>query len=138
MASKNKHPKYPLQYLNNPRNKSKKALRNLVKRPSNNRTLLNPKHLNPKPYTTRKTLIVALKETLKGTPRALNTPSSAFCVFSKASPRREPRRLRSALHKPRGSKYPNSRGLGPKIHTLNGFCNLKPYYLGVWTLRERV
>ena len=35
---------------------------------------------------------------------------------------------------PRGSKYPNSRVLGPKVHTLNGFWTLKPYYLGTWTL----
>ena len=33
-------------------------------------------------------------------------------------------------------KYPNSRVLGPKVHTLNGFWTLKPYYLGTWTLRE--
>ena len=26
---------------------------------------------------------------------------------------------------------------GPKIHTLNGFWTLKPYYLGTWTLRVR-
>ena len=38
---------------------------------------------------------------------------------------------------PRGSKYPNSRVLGPKIHTLNGFWTLKPYYLGTWTLWDR-
>ena len=37
---------------------------------------------------------------------------------------------------PRGSKYPNSRVSGPKIHTLNGFWTLKPYYLGTWTLRD--
>ena len=36
---------------------------------------------------------------------------------------------------PRGTKYPNSRGLDPKIHTLSGFWTLKPYYLGTWTLR---
>ena len=36
---------------------------------------------------------------------------------------------------PRGSEYPNSKVLGPKIHTLNGFWTLKPYYLGTWTLR---
>ena len=36
---------------------------------------------------------------------------------------------------PRGSKYPNSRVLGPKVHTLNGFWTLKPYHLGTWTLR---
>ena len=36
----------------------------------------------------------------------------------------------------RGSEYPNSKVLGPKIHTLNGFWTLKPYYLGTWTLRE--
>ena len=36
---------------------------------------------------------------------------------------------------PRGSKYPNSRVPGPKIHTLNGFWTLKHYYLGTWTLR---
>ena len=35
---------------------------------------------------------------------------------------------------PRRSKYPNSRVLGPKLHTLNGFGSLKPYYLGTWTL----
>ena len=33
---------------------------------------------------------------------------------------------------------PNSKVLGPKNHTLNGFWTLKPYYLGTWTLRERV
>ena len=46
--------------------------------------------------------------------------------------------LRTYLHAyiPRGSKYPNSRVLGPKVHTLNGFWTLKPYYLGTWTLRE--
>ena len=38
---------------------------------------------------------------------------------------------------PKGSKYPNSRVLGPKIHALNGFWTLKPYYLGTWTLRAR-
>ena len=38
--------------------------------------------------------------------------------------------------KPRGSKHPNSRVLGPKIHTLNACWTLKPYYLGTWTLRE--
>ena len=38
---------------------------------------------------------------------------------------------------PRGSEYPNSKVLGPKIHTLNGFWTLKPYYLGTWTLRVR-
>ena len=37
----------------------------------------------------------------------------------------------------RGSKYPNSRVLGAKIHTLNGFWTLKPYYLGTWTLRDQ-
>ena len=36
---------------------------------------------------------------------------------------------------PRGSKYRNSRVLGSKIHTLNGFWTLKPHYLGTWTLR---
>ena len=35
---------------------------------------------------------------------------------------------------PRGSEYPTSMVLGPKIHTLNGFWTLKPYYLGTWTL----
>ena len=39
---------------------------------------------------------------------------------------------------PRGSKYPNSRVLGPKNHTLNGFGDLKPCYLGTWTLWVRV
>ena len=39
------------------------------------------------------------------------------------------------MHSPRGSEYPNSRVLGPQIHTLNGFWTLKPYYLGTWTLR---
>ena len=38
----------------------------------------------------------------------------------------------------RGSKYPNSRVLGPKVHTLNGFWTLKPYYLGTWTLSGKV
>ena len=38
---------------------------------------------------------------------------------------------------PRGSEYPNSRVSGPKIHTLNGFWTLKPYYLGTWTLRVK-
>ena len=42
------------------------------------------------------------------------------------------------LIKPRGSEYPNSRVSGPKIHTLNGFWTLKPYYLGTWTLREGI
>ena len=37
---------------------------------------------------------------------------------------------------PKGSEFPNSKVLGPKIHTLNGFWTLKPYYLGTWTLRE--
>ena len=36
---------------------------------------------------------------------------------------------------PRGSRYPNSSVSGPKIHTLNGFWTLKPYYLGTWTLK---
>ena len=36
---------------------------------------------------------------------------------------------------PRGSEYPNSKVSGPNIHTLKGFWNLKPYYLGTWTLR---
>ena len=35
---------------------------------------------------------------------------------------------------PRGSEYPNSKVSGPKIHTLNGFWTLKPYYFGTWTL----
>ena len=35
---------------------------------------------------------------------------------------------------PRGFKYPNGRGLGPKLPTLNGIGDLKPYYLGTWTL----
>ena len=39
---------------------------------------------------------------------------------------------------PRGSEYPNSKVLGPKIYTLNGFWTLKPYYLGTRTLRVRV
>ena len=39
---------------------------------------------------------------------------------------------------PRGSKYPSSRVLGSKIHTLNGFWSLKPYYLGTWTLWVKV
>ena len=47
-------------------------------------------------------------------------------------------RVLKAFHLPRGSKYPNSRVLGPKIHTLNGFWTLKPYYLGTWTLWVRV
>ena len=41
----------------------------------------------------------------------------------------------SKFPNPRGSEYPNSKVLGPKIHTLNGFWTLKPYYLGTWTLR---
>ena len=40
--------------------------------------------------------------------------------------------------KPRGSKYLNTRILGPQIHTLNGFWTLKPYHLGTWTLWESV
>ena len=36
---------------------------------------------------------------------------------------------------PTGSKYPNSRVLGPKIHILKGCGTMKPYYLGTWTLR---
>ena len=42
------------------------------------------------------------------------------------------------IHLARGSEYPNSRVLGPKIHALNGFGALKPYYLGTWILRVRV
>ena len=35
---------------------------------------------------------------------------------------------------PRGSKYPNSRVSGTKNHSEYGFWDLKPYYLGTWTL----
>ena len=38
---------------------------------------------------------------------------------------------------PRESKCPNSRFLGPKIHTLSGFWTVKPHYLGTWTLRAK-
>ena len=38
---------------------------------------------------------------------------------------------------PRGSKYPNSRVSGTKNHSEYGFWNLKPYYLGTWTLWGR-
>ena len=31
---------------------------------------------------------------------------------------------------PRGSEYPNSKVLGPKIHTLNGFWTLKTLLFG--------
>ena len=44
------------------------------------------------------------------------------------------RRITEGPTLPRWSEYPNSRVLGPKIHTLNGFWTLKPYYLGTWTL----
>ena len=30
---------------------------------------------------------------------------------------------------------PSTQIVGSKIHTLNGFKTLKPYYLGTWTLR---
>ena len=40
-----------------------------------------------------------------------------------------------AIHSPRGSEYPNSKVLGPKIHILSGFWTLKPYCLSTWTLR---
>ena len=30
----------------------------------------------------------------------------------------------------------HSTALRPKVHTLNGFGTLKPYYLGTWTLRD--
>ena len=43
--------------------------------------------------------------------------------------------LLTANHLPRGSEYPNSKVLSPKIHTLSGFWTLKPQYLGTWTLR---
>ena len=35
---------------------------------------------------------------------------------------------------PRGSKHPNSRVSGTKNHSEYGFWDLKPYYLGTWTL----
>ena len=38
---------------------------------------------------------------------------------------------------PRGSRYPNSRVLSHKIHTLDGFWTLKAYYLGTWTLNPK-
>ena len=44
------------------------------------------------------------------------------------------RRHTTAILRPSGSEYPNSRVLGPKLHTLNGFWALKPYYLGTWTV----
>ena len=31
---------------------------------------------------------------------------------------------------PRGSEYPNSKVLAPKIHTPKGYWTLRPYYLG--------
>ena len=40
--------------------------------------------------------------------------------------------------RPRGSKYPNSRVLGPKNHWEYGFWDLKPCYLGTWTLWETI
>ena len=39
------------------------------------------------------------------------------------------------LLQPRGSEYPNSKVLAPKINTLKGVWTLEPYYLGTWTLR---
>ena len=35
---------------------------------------------------------------------------------------------------PLGSKYPNSRVSRSKNHSEYGFWDLKPYYLGTWTL----
>ena len=42
--------------------------------------------------------------------------------------------LRGSYKCPRGSKYPNSRVLIPKILTLRGLGTSHPYYLGTWTL----
>ena len=36
---------------------------------------------------------------------------------------------------PQGSKDPNGGVLGPKHYNMNGIWDLKPYYLGPWTLR---
>ena len=36
---------------------------------------------------------------------------------------------------PQGSKDPKNRELGPKYYSINGIWDLKPYYLGPWTLR---
>ena len=54
----------------------------------------------------------------------------------------EPRKITSETldlkPKPRGSKskYPNSRVSGTKNHSEHGFWDLKPCYLGTWTLWE--
>ena len=36
---------------------------------------------------------------------------------------------------PYGSKDPNNRVLGPKYYIINSIWDLKPFYLGPWTLR---
>ena len=36
---------------------------------------------------------------------------------------------------PEGPSTQTGKVLGPKIHTLNGFWSLKPYFWGTWTLR---
>ena len=33
-----------------------------------------------------------------------------------------------------GSKDPDNRALGPKYYNVSGIWDLKPYYLGPWTL----
>ena len=62
---------------------------------------------------------------------------------SGTSPRQPERSVLKAVEStsvglPRGSKDPNSRVLDPKIHTMNGFLSLQPYYLGTWTVRVGV
>ena len=53
-------------------------------------------------------------------------------------PESAPKALQPEVN-PSGSEYPNSKVLGPNIHTLSGFWSLKPCYyfdyLGTWTLR---
>ena len=39
---------------------------------------------------------------------------------------------------PQGSKDPNDRVLGPKYQLYSSIWALKPYYLGPWTLKERL
>ena len=38
----------------------------------------------------------------------------------------------------RGSKDPNNGVLGPEYYAVDGIWALKPYYLGPWTLWDRV
>ena len=39
-------------------------------------------------------------------------------------------------HKPKGSKDPNNRALGPRYYNMNDIWALQPYRLGPWTCRE--